>query len=192
MINSPRRLFSECAQTSFLSFSVSLSLVKMTHTHHWCDSRYRASSTDNYKLCTIYFLVLRHVTIRNPRTSEDIDARFLHKALSIIPILVERIVFSITSLIFPIARSYNYLVTPVVSDEKRTLERKKETVSIEILYAQFPSLAKPTAFENLSQGWIPAANSQQLKRDIGSRRRAQIFTGFTQLTLYVKAIQEKS
>lgn len=49
-----------------------------------------------------------------------------------------------------------------------------------------PSLAytkKTTAFENLSQGWIPAANSQQLKRDIGSRRRAQIFTGFTTCTL---------
>lgn len=79
------------------SFSFSLSSVKMTHTHHWRDSRYGTSSADNYNLCTMYLLVSYRATLGIPRHLQII-MRALHKALSTITILVERIVFSFTSL----------------------------------------------------------------------------------------------
>lgn len=99
----------------------------MTHTHHWCDWRYEASWADYYKLCTIYFAVSYRATfkIRNSRIFKDADAQSALKNRHIAD-----------------ASNRTFVWLSRDRREKRPLVSEKETVSIEIFYAQFPTLAR--------------------------------------------------
>lgn len=99
----------------------------MTHTHH--TAAIRAMERLERTITNFVEYILLYHTV--PRLRLGIPGY-------LIKMLIHKLSKIAISLTFPIARSYNYLV----SDEKKRALKEKEMVPIEIFYAQFPSFAR--------------------------------------------------